>query len=88
MGLANIAEISAQLMAHGRDTRTPVMAVSNATRADENRLVSTLARIALDAEQAGLKAPTLFIVGEVVRLAAELGAPCHGKSPDIAMAAE
>lgn len=77
MGLANIAEIAAKLEAHGRDPLTPVMAVSNATRPDETRLVSTLGRIAGDCGQASLKAPTLFIIGEVVDLAATIGILGH-----------
>ncbi len=77
MGLVNIAEIAGQLAAHGRDPLTPVMAVSNATRPDETHLVSTLGQIADDVNQAGLKPPTLFIIGEVVGLAAKLGTLCH-----------
>lgn len=70
MGLANIGEIAAQLIAHGRDSGTPVLAVSRATRHDEIRLSSTLSRIAADATLVQLESPTLFIVGEVAALAA------------------
>jgi uroporphyrin-III C-methyltransferase len=73
MGLANIAVIAARLIARGRAPETPVLAVSNGTRRNAARFVSTLARIAGDAERAELKPPTLFIVGEVVDLAASLG---------------
>lgn len=77
MGLVNVAEIARQLEAHGRDPLTPVMAVSNTTRPDEIHLVSTLGKIADDVNRAGLKPPTLFIIGEVVGLAATLGTLCH-----------
>ena len=70
MGLANIAEIADALIAHGRDAGTPVLAVSSATRPDEQRLSSTLSRIASDAHLACLKTPTLFVVGEVAGIAA------------------
>jgi len=70
MGLANIGEIAGQLMAHGRAGDTPVMAVSKATRADERQVVATLADIAGAVARADLESPVLFIVGEVVELAA------------------
>ncbi len=69
MGLANIGEIAARLIAHGRDGGTPVLAVSRATRSDEARLSSTLSRIAAEARLAKLEAPTLFVIGEVAGIA-------------------
>lgn len=70
MGLSNIDEIAGQLIAHGRDKWTPVLAVSRATRRDEVCLASTLARLGEDVCAARLEAPTLFIIGEVAGLAA------------------
>ncbi|MGW8206048.1 MAG: uroporphyrinogen-III C-methyltransferase [Hyphomicrobiaceae bacterium] len=72
MGLANIGEIAKNLLAHGRDAKTPVLAVSRATRADETRLVSCLSNIARDVGVAGLQAPTLFIIGEVAGIPAAM----------------
>ena len=48
MGLANISEIAERLLAAGRGSGTPVMAVNNATHASERHLLSTLGRIAED----------------------------------------
>lgn len=70
MGLANIDEISRQLIAHGRDGGTPVLAVARATRSDETRLCSTLTRIGADVRLARMEAPVLFVIGEVAGLAA------------------
>ena len=56
------------LMTEGLPGSTPVMAISKATNEDERRMVSTLARIAEDTREAGLKPPTLFIIGQVVSL--------------------
>ena len=70
MGLANIDEIASQLIAHGRDGETPVLAVASATRADEVQLSSTLSRIAGDVRRARMQAPVLFVIGEVAGLAA------------------
>ena len=73
MGLANIAEIASHLIAHGRDAATPVLAISEATRPGQRHLISSLARVAADVACAGMSAPVLFIVGEVVRLATMQG---------------
>ncbi len=68
MGVANIAQIAMGLMTEGLPGSTPVLAVSRATTADEYRMVSSLACIANDTRTAGLKPPTLFIIGKVVML--------------------
>lgn len=69
MALANISDITAALISNGRDARTPVLAVANVTRADETRLYSTLATVSRDVSWAGLQAPVLFVIGEVVAIA-------------------
>ncbi len=69
MGMANIASIAAQLIAHGRDAATPVMAVSRGTQPQERRVVSVLDRIAEDVSRANLESPVLFVIGEIVGLA-------------------
>lgn len=69
MALASISEIAAALISNGRDARTPVLAVSHVTRSNETRLYSTLATIARDVSWAGLEAPVLFVIGEVVAIA-------------------
>jgi uroporphyrin-III C-methyltransferase len=68
MGVANIAQIASELMAHGLPADLPVMAVASVTTPREARLVSTLDRIAPEIAQAGLAAPVLFVIGHVVRL--------------------
>lgn len=73
MGLANIREIAGKLILHGRGATTPVLAVSRGTQAGERRVASTLGRIAADVAAAKLESPVLFIVGEVVAIAAQLG---------------
>lgn len=68
MGVANIAEIAANLCLHGLPGSLPVMAVAQATTPRERRLVSRLDRIAHDLAAANLQAPVLFVVGHVVSL--------------------
>ncbi|MDW4550750.1 uroporphyrinogen-III C-methyltransferase [Defluviimonas sp. D31] len=66
MGAATMAAIAAELIRRGRPADLPAMAVASATTPREARVVSTLSRVAEEA--AGLEAPVLFIVGEVVSL--------------------
>ncbi|WP_421703317.1 uroporphyrinogen-III C-methyltransferase [Aliiroseovarius sp.] len=68
MGVSSIGQIAMGLMTEGLPGSTPVMAISKATNADERRMVSTLSNIAADTREAGLKPPTLFIIGQVVSL--------------------
>jgi uroporphyrin-III C-methyltransferase len=69
MGLASIAEVAANLMAHGRRPDTPVLAVSRGTLSDQRCMTSSLGALAEDVRNARLPSPVLFIVGEVVSLA-------------------
>lgn len=88
MGLANIREISGELIAHGRSPLTPVLAVADATRPTETRLHSTLQNIAGDVDRAGLSSPILFIVGEVVSLARQQDGARYGSQIDQMVAAQ
>jgi uroporphyrin-III C-methyltransferase len=72
MGVANIGQIAMGLMTENLPGSTPVMAVGKATTTEERRLVSRLDQIASDVRTAELKAPTLFIIGKVVTLYAEM----------------
>jgi uroporphyrin-III C-methyltransferase len=67
MGVSTAAQIAARLLAAGRAGSTPALIVENASRADERRIVTTLAGLA-DAA-AGLHGPALLIVGEAMALA-------------------
>jgi uroporphyrin-III C-methyltransferase len=67
MGLSMATPIAARLMAAGRAGSTPALIVENASRADERRIVTTLAGLAEAA--ASLSGPALLIVGEAMALA-------------------
>ncbi|MFC3069521.1 uroporphyrinogen-III C-methyltransferase [Phenylobacterium soli] len=73
MGLSMAAPIAARLLAAGRAAATPALIVENASRADERRVLTTLAGLA-DAA-ASLKGPALLIVGEAMALARDGEAP-------------
>ncbi|WP_299921782.1 uroporphyrinogen-III C-methyltransferase [uncultured Pelagimonas sp.] len=84
MGVANIGQIAVGLMTEGLPGSTPVMAISKATSVDERRMVSSLANIAADARDAGLKPPTLFIIGKVVSLYGAQGLPLENEAAEVA----
>jgi uroporphyrinogen III methyltransferase/synthase len=68
MSLGNLAAIAARLIEHGLAPETPVAAVADGTLPTQRTVVATLATIAREVAQAGLEAPAVIVVGEVVRL--------------------
>jgi len=72
MGLGGLAEICAQLIAHGLPATTPAAVVEQGTTLDQRVVSATLADLDVCVEQAELRSPCLIIVGEVVRLREQL----------------
>ena len=66
MGTMKAAEISQQLIQHGRDSETPVAVISRGTRADQKIKTGTLQQLENLAKEAPM--PALLVVGEVVEL--------------------
>ena len=66
MGLAHIGEIACRLIEHGLPSDTPAAAIANGTWQEEKVVIGTLASLPDQAQQACLKAPVLFVVGQVV----------------------
>ncbi len=73
MGVSTAGLIAARLTAAGRAASTPALIVENASRADERRVLTTLAGLAAAAE--GLKGPALLMVGEAMAMAQQ--EPAH-----------
>ncbi len=67
MGVSTAGLIAERLTAAGRAGSTPALIVENASRADERRILTTLAGLAVAAE--GLKGPALLMVGEAMAMA-------------------
>src|SRR4249920_219631 len=67
MGLSQATPIAARLMAAGRAGSTPALIVENASRTDEQRIVTTLSGLAEAAS--ALNGPAILIVGEAMALA-------------------
>ncbi len=72
MALPHLARIAARLIAAGRAADEPLAIVSKATTAAQRVVVSSLAAAAAGAAGAGIEAPTIIVIGEVVRLRAAL----------------
>ncbi len=68
MGIKNLPEIAANLVAHGRSPATPVALIRWGTRPEQEVLVGTLADIAEKARKAAFRAPAVTVVGDVVQL--------------------
>lgn len=68
MGLVGLPGICEQLIAHGMPPTTPIALVQKGTTPEQRVLTGTLDSFAEEVEQAKVAAPTLIIVGEVVRL--------------------
>jgi uroporphyrin-III C-methyltransferase len=80
MGLANVDEISAQLIAHGLSAGTPVLAISQGTTSQERRIFTPLAELPCAARAADFEGPVLFIIGQVAANAAERNEYDYGKA--------
>lgn len=72
MGLAGLPQICDKLQIHGRSPDTPIALVERATLKEQRVLTGTLCTMADVVERERPTAPTLIIVGDVVRLHKEL----------------
>jgi uroporphyrin-III C-methyltransferase/precorrin-2 dehydrogenase/sirohydrochlorin ferrochelatase len=68
MGLAALPEIVRELIAHGAPATRPGALVAQGTTAEQRVVAGTLEALPALAESCQLQAPTLVIVGDVVRL--------------------
>ena len=80
MGVGRLGEISAGLIAGGREPETPVACVRWGTRPDQRTVTGTLRDIAERVAEAGLKPPAITVVGDVASLRDE-GLDWFGRRP-------
>ncbi len=84
MGLKNLAGTADKLIAAGRSPDLPAATVQWGSTPRQRVVVGTLSTIAAEVEKAGLTAPAVTVVGEVVRLRGELAwfdrSPLLGKT--------
>nr|WP_281493010.1 siroheme synthase CysG [Acinetobacter baumannii] len=72
MGLVGLERICEQLIAHGQRPDMPVALISKGTTPEQKVVVGSLADIAYKVTEHQIHAPTLTIIGEVVRLREQL----------------
>lgn len=72
MGVSNLPYIREQLIANGRDSKTPVALIRWGTRPEQETLIGELENIVEKVEEAGFTSPAIILVGEVVRLREKL----------------
>ena len=68
MGVKNLPQITSRLIQSGKSTDTPVALVRWGTTPRQQTVTGTLANIVQRVKDAGLKAPAIIVVGEVVTL--------------------
>ncbi len=68
MGIKNLPVIVANMIKYGRDPKTPVAVVRWASTPEQRSVVGTLETISQVVIDAGIKPPSLIIIGEVVNL--------------------
>ncbi len=76
MGRSALHELSAELIAAGRDPETPVACIQEGTTPRQRVTTGTLATIADAADRDGLEAPIVIVVGQVAARAARVSVPC------------
>lgn len=68
MGVKNIAQITRELIAHGKSPATPAALIRRGTSPQQEVIAGTLATIAVQAQERSFKPPAILVVGEVVEL--------------------
>ncbi|MBW2172352.1 MAG: uroporphyrinogen-III C-methyltransferase [Deltaproteobacteria bacterium] len=68
MGVKSLPTITENLIAAGRDPKTPVALVRWGTTSQQTTVTGTLETIVAEVEAAGLKPPAIIVVGEVAEL--------------------
>lgn len=72
MGMAQLPNICRQLIAHGKDEQTPVAIIQWATQWRQKMVTGDLTNINARVEEHHLSSPALIVVGDVVKLSAQL----------------
>jgi len=72
MGVKNLPHIVRQLIRNGMDGDTPVALIRWGTTPRQTAVTGTLTTIVAKTEAAGIKAPAIIVIGDVVRLRKDL----------------
>ena len=84
MGVKNLPLIIEQLVKYGKDPKTPVAVIQNGTYPTQQTVTGTLEDIIKKVRDAGIKPPSIIVVGDVVNLREKINwferKPLFGKS--------
>ncbi|ADB32730.1 uroporphyrin-III C-methyltransferase [Kribbella flavida DSM 17836] len=72
MAVENLPKIAATLTAHGRASTTPAAVIADGTLPGQRMVTADLGTIAATVEQAGIGAPAIVVIGNVVAVAASV----------------
>lgn len=67
MGMQNLAEVCEALIGYGQDSSTPAVAIQWATTGMQRTVVGTVKTLPVKVQKAGLSAPAIVLIGEVVK---------------------
>jgi len=73
MGMMGLSVLCQQLIAHGLSPQTPAALIQKGTTPEQKVFTSHLQALPDIAKNNEIHAPTLIIIGEVVKLRAEMG---------------
>ncbi len=68
MGVSTLSENLSQLIQHGKSVETPAAIIARGTTEGQQVVVGTLGDLHQKAQQAGVSAPAVLVIGDVVRL--------------------
>nr|WP_202893554.1 uroporphyrinogen-III C-methyltransferase [Kribbella italica] len=72
MAVENLPKITATLLAHGRPATTPAAVIADGTLPSQEMVTADLADIATTAQSAGIGAPAIVVIGNVVEVATQV----------------
>lgn len=72
MAIGQLRAIAQRLIEHGLDPATPAAVIQDGTRATQRTVTASLASLADAVERAGVTAPAVTVIGDVVRLRDEI----------------
>jgi uroporphyrinogen III methyltransferase/synthase len=92
MGMSNLEQLIERILAGGRSPKTPAAAVMNGTLPSQRVVEAPLGKLARRVREAGLGAPAVVVIGDVVRLREKLAwyerRPLFGRRVLVTRAAE
>ncbi|MGZ4941380.1 MAG: uroporphyrinogen-III C-methyltransferase [Halobacteriota archaeon] len=68
MGIGTLADNLSQLVQHGKPVETPAAIIAHGTTEEQRVVVGTVGDLQQKVQQAGVSAPAVLIIGDVVRL--------------------